>query len=234
MATSVFSLAEAGKILLKILAGVFLNPVLFQKSIELVAGWDTQQRAELITSEAAFAVGLKSDRFERHARRIPAGGQQGRPQIVRDFEGDLHEPVYHAPVTAPPSRSRRTLRARQTSSGTSKYTASTSQPPSPDLDIGPPLFRRQVRRIHIGNRPPVRQRVAVARALVNNPSILLADQPTGNLDSVTGNDIMALFTRLHEQGNTIVLVTHEHDIAVHANRVIHIRDGKVEKDEQVR
>jgi putative ABC transport system ATP-binding protein len=76
--------------------------------------------------------------------------------------------------------------------------------------------------------------VAVARALVNNPSILLADEPTGNLDSVTGNDIMALFTRLHEQGNTIVLVTHEHDIAVHANRVIHIRDGKVEKDEQVR
>ena len=79
-----------------------------------------------------------------------------------------------------------------------------------------------------------RQRVAVARALVNNPSILLADEPTGNLDSVTGNDIMALFRRLHEQGNTIVLVTHEHDIAVHANRVIHIRDGKVEKDEQVR
>ena len=79
-----------------------------------------------------------------------------------------------------------------------------------------------------------RQRVAVARALVNNPSILLADEPTGNLDSVTGNDIMALFTRLHEQGNTIVLVTHEHDIAVHAHRVIHIRDGKVEKDEPVR
>jgi putative ABC transport system ATP-binding protein len=79
-----------------------------------------------------------------------------------------------------------------------------------------------------------RQRVAVARALVNDPSILLADEPTGNLDSVTGNDIMALFARLHEQGNTIVLVTHEHDIAVHANRVIYIRDGKVEKDEQVR
>jgi putative ABC transport system ATP-binding protein len=79
-----------------------------------------------------------------------------------------------------------------------------------------------------------RQRVAVARALVNDPSILLADEPTGNLDSVTGNDIMALFARLHEQGNTIVLVTHEHDIALHAHRVIHIRDGKVEKDEQVR
>src|ERR1039458_2875030 len=79
-----------------------------------------------------------------------------------------------------------------------------------------------------------RQRVAVARALVNDPSILLADEPTGNLDSVTGNEIMGLFARLHEQGNTIVLVTHEHDIAVHAHRVIHIRDGKVEKDEQVR
>jgi len=79
-----------------------------------------------------------------------------------------------------------------------------------------------------------RQRVAVARALVNDPSILLADEPTGNLDSVTGNEIMALFARLHEQGNTIVLVTHEHDIAIHAHRVISIRDGKVEKDEKVR
>ena len=79
-----------------------------------------------------------------------------------------------------------------------------------------------------------RQRVAVARALVNNPSILLADEPTGNLDSATGNEIMALFERLHEQGNTIVLVTHEHDIALHAHRVIHIRDGKVEKDEKVK
>jgi putative ABC transport system ATP-binding protein len=79
-----------------------------------------------------------------------------------------------------------------------------------------------------------RQRVAVARALVNSPSILLADEPTGNLDTATGNEIMALFARLHEAGNTIVLVTHEHDIAIHAHRVIHIRDGKVEKDEQVR
>jgi putative ABC transport system ATP-binding protein len=79
-----------------------------------------------------------------------------------------------------------------------------------------------------------RQRVAVARALVNNPSILLADEPTGNLDTATGNEIMALFERLHEQENTIVLVTHEHDIAVHAHRVIHIRDGKVEKDEKVK
>jgi putative ABC transport system ATP-binding protein len=79
-----------------------------------------------------------------------------------------------------------------------------------------------------------RQRVAVARALVNNPAILLADEPTGNLDTATGNEIMGLFERLHTQGNTIVLVTHEHDIALHAHRVIHIRDGKVEKDEKVK
>jgi putative ABC transport system ATP-binding protein len=79
-----------------------------------------------------------------------------------------------------------------------------------------------------------RQRVAVARALVNNPSILLADEPTGNLDSATGNEIMALFELLHDQGNTIILVTHEHDIAQHAWRVVHIRDGKIEKDEQIR
>jgi putative ABC transport system ATP-binding protein len=79
-----------------------------------------------------------------------------------------------------------------------------------------------------------RQRVAVARALVNNPSILLADEPTGNLDTATGNEIMALFERLYTQGNTIVLVTHEHDIAMHAHRIIHVRDGKVEKDERIR
>jgi putative ABC transport system ATP-binding protein len=75
-----------------------------------------------------------------------------------------------------------------------------------------------------------RQRVAVARALVNNPSILLADEPTGNLDSKTGNEIMALFARLHEAGNTIVLVTHEADIAGHAHRVVHIRDGQISDD----
>src|SRR6058998_969086 len=75
-----------------------------------------------------------------------------------------------------------------------------------------------------------RQRVAIARALVNNPSILLADEPTGNLDSKTGQEIMGLFARLHQAGNTIVLVTHEPDVAAFAHRVIHLRDGRVEKD----
>jgi len=79
-----------------------------------------------------------------------------------------------------------------------------------------------------------RQRVAIARALVNNPSILLADEPTGNLDSKTGVEIMAVFERLHQKGHTIILITHEHDIARHAHRVIHILDGTVERDENNR
>ena len=78
-----------------------------------------------------------------------------------------------------------------------------------------------------------RQRVAIARALVNNPSIVLADEPTGNLDSKTGEEIMALFENLHRQGNTIILVTHEMDIAQHAHRVIFIRDGKIFSDEKI-
>ena len=80
-----------------------------------------------------------------------------------------------------------------------------------------------------GQRP----RVAIARALVNSPSIVLADEPTGNLDTKTGDEIMALFARLHSQGNTIIIVTHENDIARRANRIIHVRDGKVESDEPV-
>jgi putative ABC transport system ATP-binding protein len=78
-----------------------------------------------------------------------------------------------------------------------------------------------------------RQRVAVARALVNKPSILLADEPTGNLDSKTGDEIMILFEELHRQGNTIILVTHEEYIAEHAHRIIRVRDGMVETDERV-
>ena len=76
-----------------------------------------------------------------------------------------------------------------------------------------------------------RQRVAVARALVNKPSILLADEPTGNLDTTTGNEIMALFEKLYKEGNTIILVTHEEDIARHARRIIRIRDGLIAADE---
>src|SRR4029453_13385019 len=85
---------------------------------------------------------------------------------------------------------------------------------------------------HKPNEPSAGQRqpVAIARALVNNPSILLADEPTGNLDSKTGTEIMGVFERLHQNGNTIVLVTHEPDIAAFAHRSIHIRDGQVEKD----
>ena len=79
-----------------------------------------------------------------------------------------------------------------------------------------------------------RQRVAIARALVNSPSIVLADEPTGNLDSKTGEEIMILFANLHAQGNTIIVVTHEMDIAQHAHRIIHIRDGKIASDELVK
>ena len=79
-----------------------------------------------------------------------------------------------------------------------------------------------------------RQRVAIARALVNHPSILLADEPTGALDTSTSYEIMNLFERLHEDGNTIILVTHEHDIAARAHRIISIRDGLIEKDEQIK
>jgi len=77
-----------------------------------------------------------------------------------------------------------------------------------------------------------RQRVAIARALVNNPSLILADEPTGNLDSQTSGEIMTLFDRLVEEGNTILLVTHERDIAAHADRIIHIRDGQIESDQR--
>jgi putative ABC transport system ATP-binding protein len=99
--------------------------------------------------------------------------------------------------------------------------------------------REALRKVELGDRMDhkpnelsggQRQRVAIARALVNNPSIVLADEPTGNLDTKTGVEIMSLFQRLHDTGNTIVLVTHEADIASHAHRVVHIRDGRVEKD----
>lgn len=76
-----------------------------------------------------------------------------------------------------------------------------------------------------------RQRVAIARALVNKPSLLLADEPTGNLDSKISEEIMKLFAEIHKKGNTLVMVTHEHDIAMHAHRIIHLKDGEVESDE---
>ncbi|HEV2378517.1 MAG TPA: ABC transporter ATP-binding protein [Terriglobia bacterium] len=103
--------------------------------------------------------------------------------------------------------------------------------------------RESLQRVDLGDRMDhkpnelsggQRQRVAIARALVNNPSLLLADEPTGNLDSATGEEIMNLFDRLLAAGNTIVLVTHEHDIAARARRIIHVRDGRVARDEQVR
>jgi len=79
-----------------------------------------------------------------------------------------------------------------------------------------------------------RQRVAIARALVNTPSIILADEPTGNLDSATGEEILRLFERLHSEGNTIILVTHDRDVAGYAHRIISIRDGRIASDERVR
>jgi putative ABC transport system ATP-binding protein len=79
-----------------------------------------------------------------------------------------------------------------------------------------------------------RQRVAIARALVNNPSLILADEPTGNLDTKTGDEIMRIFDNLHELGNSIILVTHEKEVAEHANRIVHIRDGNIANDEVLR
>ena len=96
------------------------------------------------------------------------------------------------------------------------------------VDLGPRMLHKP-KELSGGQR----QRVAVARALVNSPSIVLADEPTGNLDTKTGDEIMALFARLHSDGNTIIVVTHENDIAQRANRVIHVRDGKVETDEPI-
>jgi len=103
--------------------------------------------------------------------------------------------------------------------------------------------KRALEAVELGNRmmhKPTelsggqRQRVAIARAVVNSPAILLADEPTGNLDTRVGQEIMALFARLHAQKNTIILVTHEREIAEHADRIIHLRDGRVECDEVVR
>ncbi len=105
------------------------------------------------------------------------------------------------------------------------------------------LARKALESVELGNRMGhkpnelsggQRQRVAIARALVNRPSLILADEPTGNLDSKTSDEIMQLFESLHARGNTIILVTHEHDIAAHAHRVISIRDGKISKDEKIR
>jgi putative ABC transport system ATP-binding protein len=77
-----------------------------------------------------------------------------------------------------------------------------------------------------------KQRVAIARALVNKPSIILADEPTGNLDSKTSEEIMGLFEKIHKQGNTIILVTHEEDIAQHAHRIVRLKDGLIESDKK--
>jgi putative ABC transport system ATP-binding protein len=103
------------------------------------------------------------------------------------------------------------------------------------------MAKRALSRVDLANRMDhkpnelsggQRQRVAIARALVNNPSIILADEPTGNLDSATSQEIMSLFDELHQQGNTIILVTHEPDIATHAHRQLHILDGRINRDER--
>ena len=101
------------------------------------------------------------------------------------------------------------------------------------------FFEKQVERVGLGNRVEhkpnelsggQRQRVAIARALINNPSIILADEPTGNLDTRTSEEIMGLLEKIHAGGNTIILVTHEEDIAQHAHRVVRMRDGLIEDD----
>jgi putative ABC transport system ATP-binding protein len=103
------------------------------------------------------------------------------------------------------------------------------------------MARRALEKVDLGNRMNhkpnelsggQRQRVAIARALVNDPSIILADEPTGNLDSQTSAEIMNFFDHLQNQGHTIILVTHEHDIAEHAHRVLHILDGRINRDER--
>jgi len=97
------------------------------------------------------------------------------------------------------------------------------------VDLGPRMMHKP-NELSGGQR----QRVAIARALVNSPSIVLADEPTGNLDSQTGEEIMGVLTRLHSEGNTIIVVTHEHDIAQHAHRIIFIKDGKIFSDQPVK
>jgi putative ABC transport system ATP-binding protein len=110
-------------------------------------------------------------------------------------------------------------------------------------DLRRKLAREALERVGLGDRlhhkpnelsGGQRQRVAIARALVNKPSIILADEPTGNLDTKTGGEILNLFDELHSQGNTIIIVTHEAEVARHAHRIIKIRDGMIESDERVR
>jgi putative ABC transport system ATP-binding protein len=118
---------------------------------------------------------------------------------------------------------------------------SPSTEPLPNFSFSLEQARRALELVDLGDRVNhkpnelsggQRQRVAVARALVMQPSILLADEPTGNLDSATGEEIMRLFEKLHTEGNTIILVTHERDIADHAHRTIQIRDGQISSDER--